>query len=117
MEEVRYADLFSFIYSTRPGTKAAQFPDDIGRDEKEKRLERLQGLQRAMTLENNKRFVGSRQELLVEGVSKRGGQLFGRTSGNRIVNFPADSSLIGSMVEVRVVRAFQNSLLGEIIGG
>ena len=117
MREVRYADLFSFIYSVRPETKAAQFPDVIGREEKDIRLERLQELQRAMTLENNRSFIGSRQKLLVEGVSKRGGQLFGRTTGNRIVNFPADPSLIGSMVDVRITRAFQNSLLGEIIGG
>jgi len=117
MEEVRYADLFSFIYSPRPETQAAEFPDDIGREEKEKRLQRLQEMQRAMTLDNNKGFVGSRQQLLVEGISKRGGQLFGRTSGNRIVNFPADPSLIGSMAEVRITRALQNSLQGEIING
>jgi tRNA-2-methylthio-N6-dimethylallyladenosine synthase len=117
IEEVRYADLFSFIYSPRPETKAAEFPDDIRREEKEKHLDMLQKLQRAMTLENNKGFVGSRQRVLVEGVSKRDGQLFGRSSGNRIVNFSADPSLIGSMEEVRIIRAFQNSLLGEIIGG
>ena len=117
MEEVRYADLFSFIYSPRPETKAAEYPDLISRIEKEKRLDRLQVLQREMTLENNKGFVGTRQYVLVEGKSKRGDQLSGRTSGNRIVNFVADPSLMGSMVEVTITRAFQNSLLGEIISG
>jgi len=114
MEEVRYADLFSFVYSPRPETRAAQLPDDISREEKQARLERLQARQREMTLERNRSLVGSRQELLTEGVSRRGDQLFGRTSGNRIVNFPSDPSLIGSMVEVTITRAFQNSLLGEI---
>ncbi|HEX9024211.1 MAG TPA: tRNA (N6-isopentenyl adenosine(37)-C2)-methylthiotransferase MiaB [Geobacteraceae bacterium] len=114
MEEVRYADLFSFIYSPRPETRAAQFPDDVSREEKQERLDRLQALQRKMTLENNRSFVGSRQEILVEGVSKRGDQLSGRTSGNRIVNFSGDPSLTGKLVEVTITRAFQNSLLGEL---
>jgi tRNA-2-methylthio-N6-dimethylallyladenosine synthase len=53
----------------------------------------------------------------VEGLSKRGDQLSGRTSGNRIVNFSGEPSLIGSIVELTITRAFQNSLLGEITGG
>ena len=116
MEEVRYADLFSFIYSVRPETRAAEYPDDIGCQEKQERLDRLLALQRAMTLERNRSFSGSRQQVLVEGFSRRGDQLSGRTSGNRIVNFAGDPSLIGSIVEVTITRAFQNSLLGEIQG-
>jgi len=116
MEEVRYADLFSFIYSARPETRAAEFPDDTSQGEKQERLDRLQALQRTMTLERNRSFVGSRQQVLVEGFSKRGDQLSGRSSGNRIVNFPGDPSLIGSIVVVTITRAFQNSLLGEIEG-
>jgi tRNA-2-methylthio-N6-dimethylallyladenosine synthase len=115
MEEVRYADLFSFIYSPRPETDAARFEDCVSREEKNKRLDRLQARQREMTLENNKGFAGSRQKILVEGLSKRGDQLSGRTSGNRIVNFPGDPSLIGCIVDVTITRAFQNSLLGEIV--
>jgi tRNA-2-methylthio-N6-dimethylallyladenosine synthase len=114
MEEVAYADLFSFIYSARPGTAAAACADEVSRREKQERLERLQGLQRAMTLERNRSFVGTRQQVLVEGGSKRGGQIFGRTSGNRVVNFAAEPSLIGKVVDVVVTRAFQNSLLGEL---
>jgi tRNA-2-methylthio-N6-dimethylallyladenosine synthase len=116
MEEVRYIDLFSFIYSPRPETKAAEYADDIGRGEKQSRLDRLLTLQRAMTLEWNRSFVGSRHRVLAEGVSKRGDQLYGRTSGNRTVNFTADPALIGSMVEVTITRAYQNSLLGEMQG-
>ncbi len=114
MEEVRYADLFSFVYSVRPETKAAEFPDDISQREKQERLDRLLALQRALTLERNKSFVGSRQQVLVEGFSKRGDQLSGRTSGNRVVNFSGDPSLTGSIVEVTITRAFQNSLFGEM---
>ena len=116
MEEVRYADLFSFIYSPRPETKAAEYPEHIDRVEKQTRLDRLLGLQRGMTLEWNRSLVGSRQRVLAEGISKRGDQLYGRTSGNRTVNFAGDPALIGSMVEVTITRAFQNSLLGEIPG-
>jgi len=115
MEEVRYGDLFSFVYSVRPETKAAEFPDDISQQEKQERLDRLLALQRALTLERNKSFVGSRQQVLVEGFSKRGDQLSGRTSGNRVVNFAGDPTLTGSIVEVTITRAFQNSLFGEII--
>ena len=114
MEEVGYADLFSFKYSVRPGTKAADFSDEVAAPVKQERLERLQGLQRKMTLERNRSFVGSVQDILVEGVSRRGDQLFGRTSGNRVVNFPGERALIGRVVDVIVTRAFQNSLLGEL---
>jgi tRNA-2-methylthio-N6-dimethylallyladenosine synthase len=114
MEEVRYADLFSFIYSLRPETRAAEYPDGIGPQEKQERLDRLLALQRAMTLERNRSLAGTRQQILVEGFSRRGDQLSGRTSGNRVVNFTGDPSLINSVVEVTIVRAFQNSLLGEI---
>ncbi len=116
MEEVRYGDLFSFVYSVRPETKAAEFPDDISPREKQERLDRLLALQRALTLERNKSFVGSRQQVLVEGFSKRGDQLSGRTSGNRVVNFSGDPSLTGSIVKVSITKAFQNSLFGEIEG-
>jgi tRNA-2-methylthio-N6-dimethylallyladenosine synthase len=113
MEEVGYADLFSFVFSARPETEAAKYPDELARGEKQERLDRLQKLQGRLTLERGKSLVGTRQEVLVEGTSKRGDQLFGRTSGNRIVNFVADPALTGSIVPVRIVRAFRNSLLGE----
>ncbi len=115
MEEVHYVDLFSFIYSVRPGTKAAGFADEVSRDVKQDRLLRLQNLQRTMTLELNRSLVGSRQEVLVEGVSKRGDQLYGRSSGNRIVNFTGEESMIGSLAPVTIIRAYQNSLLGGLL--
>ena len=114
MEEVRYADLFSFIYSPRPETAASRLSDPVGREVKQERLNRLLSLQREMTLEWNKSFVGSRQQVLVEGMSKRGDQLSGRSSGNRVVNFAGAPDLIGQVVDVRIVKAYQNSLLGEL---
>jgi len=114
MEEVGYADLFSFIFSARPETAAARLPDDLTRRDKQNRLDRLQTLQRRLTVENSRSFVGTLQEVLVEGKSRRGDQLFGRTGGNRVVNFDGDPSLIGSVVTVRIAEAFPNSLLGEM---
>jgi len=115
MEEVGFTDLFSFIYSARPETAAAKLPDMLTRKERQDRLDRLQERQHFMTLERNQALLGSIQEVLVEGPSRRGDQVFGRTSGNRIVNIAADPSLIGTIVTVRIVEAFQNSLIGEVI--
>ncbi len=115
MEEVDYADLFSFIYSARPGTRAAEFDDELGRREKQERLAMLQSQQRERTQKRGRSFVGTCQQVLVEGNSKRGGQLTGRTSGNRVVNFPGDCTLVGRVVGVRIARAYPNSLLGELI--
>ena len=115
MEEVGYADLFSFVFSARPETAAAKLPDTLTRKEKQERLERLQKRQQVMTLERNQTFVGSCLEVLVEGPSRRSDHIFGRTSGNRIVNIGADPSLIGKIVTVRIVEAFHTSLLGELV--
>lgn len=114
MEEVRYTDIFSFIYSKRPETRAAGYADEVGQDEKQGRLSRLLDLQRRITLENNKSFVGTVQQVLIEGESRRGGQFYGRTSGNRVVNLAADASLVGSIVDVVITRGDQNSLQGEL---
>ncbi|AJE03668.1 tRNA (N6-isopentenyl adenosine(37)-C2)-methylthiotransferase MiaB [Geobacter pickeringii] len=114
VEEVDYADLFTFIYSVRPGTKAAELPGAVSRKEKQQRFDRLQEMLRIMTRRRNESFVGTRQKVLVEGVSKRGDQLFGRTDGNRVVNFSADPSLVGKIAEVAITFGYQNSLLGEL---
>lgn len=114
MEEVRYTDIFSFAYSPRPETAAASLGDRIMRKETTERLERVQGLQRDMTIERHAGFVGTCQAVLVEGMSKRGDQLYGRTDGNLIVNFAGNPSLAGSLVDVRITRGYPNSLLGEL---
>jgi tRNA-2-methylthio-N6-dimethylallyladenosine synthase len=115
MEEVRYADLFSFMYSPRPGTAAAGLKEEIGYAAKQKRLARLQNLQRQITRELHESFVGSVQWVLLEGASRRPGQLYGRTDGNRIVNLQAPPELLGAMVEVEITRAHQTSLEGRLL--
>lgn len=112
--EAGYADLFMFKYSSRPGTGAAGFDDDVPEPVKQERLAALLELQREMTRENNRRFVGSVQRILVEGVNRRGTQMYGRTDGNRIVNFVGSPGDIGSFRDVVITRAYQNSLLGEV---
>lgn len=114
LREVEYADQFSFIFSVRKETRAAGFADTVPYREKQERLSRLQQLQKGITLERNRSLVGTVQEILVEGKSRKGDQMFGRTDGNRIVNFTGDSSLAARIVPVRITRAFQNSLLGEL---
>jgi len=114
INEVRYIDLFSFAYSPRPGTRAAQFDDSIGREEKQRRLEQLQALQKRITMEINRTYLGSLQAVLVEGEGKHSGQISGKTDGGRTVNFIGDKSQIGSFVHVRITQVFQNSLLGEL---
>ena len=115
MEEVRYADLFSFVYSPRPGTKAAGIAEKLERKEKLQRLERLQELQRRYSLEKNQTYLGTIQNVLVEGEGKFPGQVSGKAGSGRIVNFAGASSLIGSFVDVKIVKVYQNSLLGELV--
>ena len=115
MEEIRYADTYSFVYSPRPGTGAAELPEEITREEKQERLERLLTLQRRMTLEINTAYIGSAQSILVEGLGKRPGQVSGRTDGGKTVNFTGNPALAGCFVDVRIVAGYQNSLVGEQI--
>ncbi len=115
IEEVRYADLYSFVYSPRPGTKAAEFKDDISKERKQGRLERLLELQRRLTLEINTSFMGTVQTVLVEGLGKRPGQISGRSDGGKSVNIFGDASLVGCLVDVKISAAFQNSLVGELL--
>jgi len=116
IEAVRFDVLYSFKYSPRPGTVAAALADDVALPEKRARLSILQSLQKRITLENNKARLGKTYEVLVDGPSPRHDhQVFGRTTHGTIINFAGSPSLIGSMVAVKVVRANQNSLTGELI--
>ncbi|MDY6943700.1 MAG: tRNA (N6-isopentenyl adenosine(37)-C2)-methylthiotransferase MiaB [Pseudomonadota bacterium] len=116
--EVGFDQAFSFVYSARPGTPAASFPDDTPPEEKAARLQRLQ----ARILSNGQayaqRMVGTCQRVLVEKTAvKGGGEMTGRTSSNRWVNFPGDESMIGRMVDVRITETRPNSLRGELVTG
>ncbi len=115
LDEVRYVDLFSFVYSERPETAAAGFPDHLSRGVKQQRLERLQLRQREITQEICHGLVGTVQRVLLEGVSRRGDQLTGRTDANRIVNVAGDPGLIGQVVDVVISSSHPNSLLGELL--
>jgi tRNA-2-methylthio-N6-dimethylallyladenosine synthase len=115
MAEVQYADLFSFIYSARPGTKAAEFADATPYAEKLVRLEKLQAIQKQTTLARNMSFAGTVQQVLVEGLSTSGDSLFGRTGGNRGVVMQGDPSLAGRVLDVRVLEGLQTILTAEIV--
>ncbi|MFO7984076.1 MAG: tRNA (N6-isopentenyl adenosine(37)-C2)-methylthiotransferase MiaB [Desulfuromonadales bacterium] len=116
VEEVGYADAFLFLYSPRPGTAAAELCETNTAGEKQARFDRLLKLQHTLSEQSWSADVGRELPILVEGESKAGqGQIFGRTTWNRIVNFHADSSLVGKIANVRITRNFRNSQLGELI--
>lgn len=115
VEQVGYADAYTFLYSPRIETAAARMPDDQPAHQKQQRFDRLLELQRRISADIWKKDAGEVLPVLVEGVSKQGqGQLFGRTDWNRIVNFNGTAELIGSTVSVRIVKVFRNSHLGEL---
>ena len=115
LEKIRFDGSFSFKYSQRPGTPAAEAPGQIPPAEAERRLDIYQTRQRELTLESNRKREGESEEVLVSGRSKRGsGWMTGRTTHNRIVNFPGDDSLAGTLAKVRVMEGLANSLRGEI---
>lgn len=117
IEEVGFDTSFSFVYSQRPGTPAADLEDDTPEDEKKRRLALLQHriLQNAQAI--SRRMVGTTQRILVDGISKKDpGQLQGRTENNRVVNFRHDDDdLIGKFVDVKIEEALPNSLLGTLV--
>jgi tRNA-2-methylthio-N6-dimethylallyladenosine synthase len=119
IEDIGFDTSFSFIYSARPGTPAAELPDDTTEEIKKQRLKVLQAriVQHAQQI--SRRMVGSTQTILVTGVSKKDpGQLQGRTENNRAVNFStSDQALIGQFVTVEIVEALPNSLRGVLHGG
>lgn len=115
VEQVRYADAFTFLYSLRTGTAAAELNDDQSNVQKQQRFERLLELQNRIGAETWQTDLHQVLSVLVEGESKQGdGQLFGRSSWNRIVNFSGDKGLIGRVVPVKIVKVFRNSNLGEL---
>lgn len=117
IDDIGFDTSFSFIYSARPGTPAADLTDNIDEQTKKKRLSILQNRILQQAAEISRRMVGTEQQLLVSGVSKKDpGQLQGRTENNRVVNFRTmDHSLIGEFVSVRITEALPNSLRGELL--
>ncbi len=114
LEAIRYDGIFSFKYSKRPGTAAIRLSGHLPDDIKERRLEQILALQKAISEQKNRDHIGTTKEILIDGYSKKGGMLTGRTRGNRAVNVAADSSLIGCLAAVRITAAGANSLTGQI---
>ena len=115
--DIGFDTSFSFIYSARPGTPAADLPDDTSDEVKKQRLKILQDRISQHAAEISRRMVGKREKLLVTGISKKDpGQLQGRTENNRVVNFRSDNhALIGQFVDAVITEALPNSLRGDLI--
>ncbi|PJG59057.1 tRNA (N6-isopentenyl adenosine(37)-C2)-methylthiotransferase MiaB [Aeromonas cavernicola] len=118
IEEVGFDMSFSFIYSPRPGTPAADMPDDVDMEVKKARLARLQHAINNHALQIGRAMLGSTQRILVEGPSKLDPmQLRGRTENNRVVNFEGPHALIGGFADVAITEVMPNSLRGTFIRG
>jgi len=126
IEDVGFDTAFSFVYSRRPGTPAADLADDTAQAVKLARLQRLQALINEQAAAIARAMVGTTQRILVEGRSRRdASELMGRTENNRIVNFAADfaadcseqspADLIGQMADVRITQAYTNSLRAQVL--
>lgn len=114
IEDIGFDTSFSFVYSARPGTPAADLPDTEDESVKKQRLKILQDRIVQNAFEISRRMVGTQQTLLVTGISKKDpGQLQGRTENNRVVNFSTDNhDLIGQFVQAEITEALPNSLRG-----
>jgi tRNA-2-methylthio-N6-dimethylallyladenosine synthase len=116
IEEIGFDQSFSFIYSPRPGTPAANFPDEIPLSVKKQRLSQLQQRINTMALAISESMVGTIQRILIEQPSRKNLQeLAGRTENNRVVNLSGEPNLIGQLVDVRITQALPNSLRGELV--
>ena len=116
LEKVQFENLFSFRYSDRPKTRAASFPGKVDPEVAARRLARLQSYQADVTLRKNLAEVGSIRDVLVEGPSRASnGQMTGRTSQNRVVNFEAPLSSTGRILSVKIAFAYSHSLRGDVI--
>lgn len=115
IEDIGFDTSFSFIYSKRPGTPAANLPDDVPLDLKKQRLAILQQRILQNVARISESMVGSTQKVLVTGVSKkRDYELSARTENNRVVNFAGERDLIGRIISLRITGAQPNSLRGEL---
>ena len=116
IHDVGFDHSYSFIYSPRPGTPAANLPDDISMEVKKKRLSILQMRIKQQAMAISETMVGSTQTLLITGISKKDpNKLSGRTENNRVVNFKGPAELIGKLIPVRITEALPNSLRGEMV--
>jgi tRNA-2-methylthio-N6-dimethylallyladenosine synthase len=115
VEELNFDGAFSFLYSARPGTPAAELPDPTPLAAKRARLAALQALLDAQYRVHSEAMIGTRQRVLVTGTAARNPrELAARTDNNRVVNFAGDAALIGTLTDVGITSAQPHSLRGEI---
>ncbi|OZT86228.1 tRNA (N6-isopentenyl adenosine(37)-C2)-methylthiotransferase MiaB [Vibrio sp. 03_296] len=116
IKDVDFDMSFSFIFSPRPGTPAADYPCDLSEETKKERLYELQQQINAQAMRYSRLMLGTEQRVLVEGPSKKNlMELRARTENNRVVNFEGRADLIGQFVDVKITDVFANSLRGEIV--
>jgi tRNA-2-methylthio-N6-dimethylallyladenosine synthase len=116
VEELNFDNSFSFVYSPRPGTPAADMADDTPAELKIKRLMRLQKTIEGQALKISQAMVGTMQRVLVEGHARKdASELAGRTDNNRVVNFAGNERLVGRFVDVTITAALPHSLRGEVV--
>jgi len=116
IDEVGFDNSFSFIFSPRPGTPAANLSDDTPHEVKLRRLQHLQTVINDSIKRISEGRLGTVQRILVEGRSKRDGtELMGRTECNRVVNFCGQPAIIGQLVDVKITETRSYSLRGEVM--
>ena len=116
VEELNFDNSFSFVYSPRPGTPAADMADDTPAELKIQRLMRLQKTIEAQALKISQAMVGTTQRVLVEGHARKdASELAGRTDNNRVVNFAGHERLVGRFIDVTITAALPHSLRGEVV--
>jgi len=116
IDEIGFDASFSFVFSPRPGTPAAELADDLPLEVKQARLQRVLAKVEEQAIQIGLKMVGSSQRILVEGVSRNdANELFGRTDNNRVVYFAGQPRLIGHLVNVNITAALPHSLRGTMI--
>ena len=116
VEECKYDNAFTFIFSKREGTPACKLADPTPESEKEERLQRLNEIVNHYFLENNKKLVGSSLEVLVEGISEKKNMYYGYSDTNKLINFSSDKDIkAGDLVKVKITSAKTWSLDGEVV--
>lgn len=116
IEEIGFDHSFSFIYSRRPGTPAAEMPDDVPLEVKQERLARLQQLINTNAQRISRQMLGTEQRILIDRHAVRdANEISGRTENNRVVNLPGSPELIGQFARVKITEVLANSLRGELL--
>ena len=117
VEKVKFEQVYMFIYSRRVGTPGNRMENQVPEEKKHVRFDKLKALVEGQIAENNQKYVGTVQKVLVEGTSKNNdNMLTGRTDSNKVVIFKGDKNLIGNMAELKIVSEHMWYLKGETLG-